>query len=111
MTCARFIWFSSSFLLPALLHGVEFLLHRVKERVLLLASDEHRKVAGGQVVLSERQMRVIEFIHAHGSVKSGDLVTLFKISRQATLKELTGMGKKDLIQCESERWGARYILH
>ena len=57
------------------LEGVELSLHRVKERVLLLSSDEHRKVAGGQVALSERQMRVIEFIHANGSVKSGDLIS------------------------------------
>ena len=35
------------------LEGVEISLSRVKERVLLLSSDEHRKVAGGQVALSK----------------------------------------------------------
>lgn len=33
------------------MEGVEISLHRVKERVLLLLSDEHRKVARGQVAL------------------------------------------------------------
>ncbi|AGB03399.1 Fic family protein [Methanoregula formicica] len=64
--------------------GVEVSLHRVKERVLLLSSDEHRKIAGGQVALSGRQMKIIEFIHANSSVKTRDLVVMFKVSRQAT---------------------------
>jgi Fic family protein len=92
------------------LEGVEISLTRVKERVLLLSSDEHRKVSGGQVALSGRQMKIIEYIHAHGSVKSGDLVTMFKISRQAALKELTAMMEKNLIQREGLRRGARYVL-
>ncbi len=92
------------------LDGVEISLHRVKERVLLLSSDEHKKVAGGQVALSERQMRVIEIIHARGSVKTSDLVAMFKVSRQAALKELTALVEKNLILREGDRRGARYIL-
>ncbi|OPX62200.1 MULTISPECIES: Fic family protein [unclassified Methanoregula] len=92
------------------LEGVEISLSRVKERVLLLSSDEHRKAARGQVALSERQMRIIEFIHANGSVKSGDLVSMFRISRQAALRELTSMMEKDLILREGDRRGARYVL-
>src|SRR5208337_1021217 len=92
------------------LEGVEISLHRVKERVLVLSSDEHRKAAGGQVALSERQMRVSEFIHAHGSVKSSDLASMFSISRQAALKELTALVEKDLLKREGDRRGARYVL-
>jgi Fic family protein len=92
------------------LEGVDLSLSRVKERVLLLSSDEHRKAAGGQVALSERQMKIIEFIHARGSVKSSDLVTMFKVSRQAALKELTSMVEKNLILREGDRRGARYVL-
>jgi Fic family protein len=92
------------------LEGVEISLHRVKERVLLLSSDEHRKIIGGQVALSDRQMKIIEFIHTNGSVKSSDLVAMFRISRQAALKELTGLVEKDLIQREGDRRGARYIM-
>ena len=90
--------------------GVEISLHRVKERVLLLSSDEHRKVAEGQVALSERQMKIIEHIHAHGSIKTPDLVTLFHISRQAALKELSQMVEKKLIQRRGIRRGAHYVL-
>lgn len=92
------------------LEGVEISLARVKERVLLLSSDEHRKAAGGQVALTERQMKIIEHIHAHGSVKSGDLVSLFHITRQAALKELTRLMEKGIIRREGVRRGARYVL-
>ena len=90
--------------------GVEISLYRVKERVLLLSSDEHRKVVRGQVALSERQMKIIEFIHANGSIKTSDLVTLFHISRQAALKELSQMTEKELIQMKGIRRGAHYVL-
>src|SRR5208337_4319034 len=90
--------------------GVEISLHRVKERVLLLSSDEHRKAARGQVALSERQMKIIEYIHAHGSIKTTDLVTLFHISRQAALKELSQMAGKELIERKGVRRGAHYVL-
>ncbi len=92
------------------LEGVEISLHRVKERVLLLSSDEHRKAAGGQVALSERQMRVIEFIHAHGSVKSGDLMQVYGISRQAAGKELARMVELGLIRAERKGRATRYVM-
>jgi DeoR/GlpR family transcriptional regulator of sugar metabolism len=55
-------------------------------------------------------MKIIEFIHARGSVKSSDLASMFKVSRQAALKELTALVEKDLIQREGNRRGARYVL-
>ena len=90
--------------------GVEISLHRVKERVLLLSSDEHRKESGGQVALSERQMKIIEYIHANGSIKTTNLVSIFHISRQAALKELSQMADKELIQMKGIRKAAHYVL-
>ena len=90
--------------------GVEISLHRVKERVLLLSSEKHRKESGGQVALSERQMKIIEYIHANGSIKTTNLVSLFHISRQAALKELSQMAEKELIQMKGIRKAAHYIL-
>lgn len=59
---------------------------------------------------SERQMKIIEYIHANGSIKTSDLVTLFHISRQAALKELSQMAEKELIQMMGICRGAHYIL-
>jgi Fic family protein len=92
------------------LAGVEISLGRVKERVLLLSSDEHRKEKGGQVALSERQMKIVEFVHANGSVKTSDLVTRFHISRQAALKELSQMVKAGLLERQGIRRGAIYVM-
>jgi len=92
------------------LEGVEISLGRVKERVILLSSDEHRKETGGQVALSERQMKIVEFIHANGSVKTSDLVALFHISRQAALKELSQMVKAGLLERQGIRRGAVYVM-
>jgi Fic family protein len=92
------------------LEGVEISLSRVKERVLLLSSDEHRKAAGGQVALSERQMQIIEFIHTNGSVKSGDLMRLYGISRQAAGKELARMTDLGLIRAEEKGRATRYVM-
>jgi len=41
-------------------------------------------------------MKIVEFVHANGSVKTSDLVTRFHISRQAALKELSQMVKAGL---------------
>lgn len=92
------------------LEGVEISLHRVKERVLLLSSDEHRKVAGGQVALSGRQIKIIEFIHANGSVKSGDLMLQFSISRQAAGKELARMTGLGIIRAAGKGRATRYVM-
>lgn len=90
--------------------GGELSLHRVKERVLLLSSDEHKKGAGGQVALSERQMKIIEHIHARGSVKSADLVQVYGISRQAAGKELARMVELGLIRAEQKGRATRYVM-
>ncbi|WP_292370620.1 Fic family protein [Methanoregula sp. UBA64] len=92
------------------LSGVEVSLGRVKERVLLLSSDEHRKVKGGQVALSGRQMKIVEFIHANGSVKSGDLMRRYGISRQAAGKELRAMVGQNLIRPEGKGRATRYVM-
>jgi len=90
--------------------GPEIPLSRVKERVLLLSSDEHRKAVGGPVALSERQMQIIEFIHTNGSVKSGDLMRLYRISRQAAGKELGRMTEPGLIRAEEKGRATRYAI-
>ncbi len=86
------------------------MLHRVKERVLLLSADEHWKQLDGQVALSERQMKIIEFIHAHGSVKSGDLMRQYGISRQAAGKELATMVEQNLIRIDGKGRTTRYVI-
>lgn len=90
--------------------GVEVSLHRVKERVLLLSGDKHKKSTGGQIALTERQMQIIEYLHTNGSVKSSDIARICHISRQAALNELNAMREKGLLAREGEGRGVRYLL-
>ena len=53
-------------------------------RVLLLLSDEHRRVVEGYVDLYPREMKIIEFIHVNGPAKKGDLIRFYGISRASS---------------------------
>jgi Fic family protein len=90
--------------------GVKISLQKVKERVLLLSGDQHRKATSGQVALSERHMKIIEYVRQNGSVKTRDIVGLFHISRQVALKELKVLIDQDLLLKEGIRKSAHYIL-
>jgi len=54
-------------------------------------------------------MKIIEFIHTHGSIKSGDLMRLYGISRQAAGKELHQMVGLGLIRAEEKGRATRYV--
>jgi len=64
----------------------------------------------GQVALSERQMKIIEFIHTHGSIRSGDIISLYGISRQAAGKELEKMVELNLIRIDGKGRATRYVM-
>jgi DeoR/GlpR family transcriptional regulator of sugar metabolism len=55
-------------------------------------------------------MKIIEFIYTHGSVKSGDLMRLYSISRQAAGKELAQMVEQNLIRTEGKGRATRYVM-
>ena len=59
---------------------------------------------------SGREMKIIEFIYTHGSVKSGDLMRLYSISRQAAGKELAQMVEQNLIRTEGKGRATRYVM-
>jgi len=42
----------------------------------------------GQIALTDRQMRIVEHINQNGRISVGDMRGMFKITRQAALKEL-----------------------
>ena len=50
--------------------GVNVSINAVKERVVRLSSERLRKVKRGQIALSERQMKIVEFINLNGKIRS-----------------------------------------
>ena len=60
----------------------------VKERVIRLSSERLRTTKKGQIALTERQMRIVEFINQNGQITNRDIRSLFNISNRAALDEI-----------------------
>jgi Fic family protein len=78
--------------------GVEVSIGAVKERVVRLSSERLRKTRRGQIVLTEKQMRIVEFINQNGRITNRNVREMFKISPQAAHKEILKLVKLDVIK-------------
>jgi Fic family protein len=78
--------------------GVKVSIAVVKESVIRLSSERLRRTKKGQVALTERQMKIVEFINQHDKVTNKDVRTMFKISAQAAHKEILKLVKLDVIK-------------
>ena len=65
--------------------GVNISTEAVKERVVRLSSKRLRKAKRRQVALTERQMRIIEFINQNGKITNRDIREMFKLSNRVAL--------------------------
>ncbi len=90
--------------------GVLMSITKVKEKVLRLSLEKHKKESRDQVALTERQMKIIEILQKNGKITAGDVAKMFKITRQASLKELTKLVKLEVIKLEGKGRGANYVL-
>ncbi len=84
------------------IYGVFVSITRVKERVLQLSLEKHKKDTKGQIALTEKQMQILEFIIKSGKITSGEIQKMFNISRQAAHKELKKMLALELIESKGE---------
>ncbi|RLF75780.1 hypothetical protein DRN39_06780 [Thermococci archaeon] len=78
--------------------GVNVSILAVKERVIKLSSERLRSTKRGQIALTERQMRIVEFINLHAKITNKDVRTMFKITSQAAYKEIMKLVKLDVIE-------------
>ena len=83
---------------------------KFKEKVLQLSIEKGRQRKKGQVALTERQMKIVEFIQKNGKITAGDVADIFKISRQAALKELSKLTELEVIELKGRGRGAHYVL-
>lgn len=90
--------------------GVLVSITKVKEKVLTLSLEKHKKESKGQVSLTERQMKIINLLQQNGKITAGDTAKMFKITRQAALKELSKLVKLGIINLEGKGRGAYYAL-
>ena len=86
-------------------------LARVKERVQKLSLDSRLKGRTGQIVLSERQMKLVEYIETYGSVSNRQWRNLLRdYSDDTILRDLKDLQGKRLIKKKGSTKGAMYVL-
>ncbi len=87
-------------------------MEKIKEKVKKLSIDTRLKLKiGKQVALTERQMRLVEYLSDQGSALMRDLKgVLPMVSEDTVLRELTDMLKKGIIKKEGSTKSAKYVL-
>lgn len=91
---------------------VGFELEKIKEKVKKLSIDTRLKLKiGRQVALTERQMRLVEYLSDQGSALMRDLKgVLPMVSEDTVLRELTDLLKKGILRKEGSTKSAKYVL-
>ncbi len=93
--------------------GLAIELTRIKEKVKSLSTDlKLKKSFGGQqMALSERQIKIVEFIQENGFVQNKSFFELFPmISEDTVLRELKDLMKKGIVRKEGTTKGVKYVL-
>ena len=90
--------------------GVNISTEAVKERIVRLSSKRLRKAKGKQIVLTERQMRIIEFINQNGKISNRDVREMFKLSDEGALKEIKKLIDLEIVKSEGKGRALHYIL-
>ncbi|MBI2596558.1 Fic family protein [Candidatus Daviesbacteria bacterium] len=92
--------------------GVAIELNRVKEKVQRISVDARIKdKLGEQVILNERQMIIMEYLHRHKSMQNKDFRKIFPdFSDDTVLRELQFLRKKGLIKKIGGTKKATYLL-
>ncbi|MBI3282535.1 Fic family protein [Candidatus Curtissbacteria bacterium] len=86
-------------------------LERVKERVRKLSLDSKLKGRTGQIVLSERQLALVEYIEKYGSISNKQWRSILRdYSDDTILRDMHDLQKKGLIKKKGSTKGAVYVL-
>lgn len=93
--------------------GLAIELTRIKEKIKSLSTDlKIKKSFGGQpLALSERQIKIVEYIQENGFLQNKAFFELFPmISEDTVLRELKDLISKSLLKKEGMTKGVKYVL-
>lgn len=93
--------------------GLAVELNRVKEKVKSISTDIKIKksLGGAQMSLTERQIKIMEFIQENGFLQNKTFFELFPmVSEDTVLRELKDLMKKGIVKKEGSTKGAKYVL-
>jgi len=90
--------------------GVAVSIDAVRVRVVRLSTERVKTGKKGQIALTERQMRIVEYINKQGQMGIADVAAMFKISRQAALKEIGKLVDLDVVRREGQARASYYVM-
>ncbi|OGG04339.1 hypothetical protein A2Z33_03395 [Candidatus Gottesmanbacteria bacterium RBG_16_52_11] len=93
--------------------GLAIELSRIKDKVKSISTDLKikRSLGGQQMTLSERQIKIVEFVQENGFLQNKTFFELFPmISEDTVLRDLNDLVKKGIVRKEGSTKGARYVL-
>ena len=87
-------------------------LSKIKERIEKISIDSNlKKKLGGPVMLSERQLKIIEYIQANGYIENNAYGSLFPmVSEDTVLREVQDLVKKGLLKKQGVTKGVKYVM-
>lgn len=91
--------------------SVEF--EKIKEKILKLSKDVKlkEKFGGQQIYLTERQMKMVEYIQEVGFIQNQSFKDIFpQVSEDTVLRDLQDLIKKGLIKKVGSTKAARYVI-
>jgi Fic family protein len=93
-------------------YGTAYEFEKVKEKILKLSRDVRLKEKfGQQIFLTERQVKIIEYLQEVGYLQNQQFATLFPdISEDTVLRDLKDLVQKGLIKKVGSTKSARYML-
>jgi Fic family protein len=87
-------------------------LSKIKEKIEQISIDTNlKKKLGGPVMLTDRQLKIIEYIQANGYVENRAYETLFPmVSEDTVLREVQDLVKKGLLKKHGVTKGVKYVM-
>jgi Fic family protein len=94
-------------------HGAAIEFEKVKEKILRLSKDAKLKerFGGQQIFLTERQIRIVEYIQEIGYIQNKMFGSIFPdISEDTVLRDIQDLVKKGIVKKMGSTKAARYVL-
>ena len=90
--------------------GVAVSIKAVRDRVLGLSKDVKFLKERGQIALTERQMRIVEWMMEKGKITNRDVRGIFEISNRAALDEMSKLLELGVIKQVGSGRSVHYVL-
>ena len=90
--------------------GVLLSISKVKEQVLQLSLEKHKKEAEGQIAITGKQTKIIEHLISNGRITSSEIQNMFEISRQAAHKEIKKLIELNIVEPKGTGKATFYVI-